>query len=364
MLLALAAGALLAACGDAGEQPAPLTATLSFQPSPTVIAAAPTQTPDPAGPTLTPSPTLPPTVTPLDTAGPPPASATPSATPTLGPYEHVIKAGEFCLGIAAQYGHTSPDVKAAIEALNGIANCAILPGPGTVILIPRPTATATPEGLDLTQTAVATAAPPMVTLAVQSSFSVQSYAVQQDDTLSSIALRFDSTLRQLCELNPAPGGIDCGHCRWESPHCCCPGGVSLSVGQQVNVPAPTPTPTFTSTFTGSETPTYTPTFRAPQEVFPAHMATVSGPVRLSWVSVGPLAADQFYLVTLRDETGGAVFNAETRQLSVAVPRDYLPADGPRSFVWQVSVVRQGADGLLYPVGPAMPERQFTWRGWE
>lgn len=315
-------------------------------------------------PQIAPSLTLPPTVTPTQSPPPPPPTGTPTATGTPGAIEYVIQAGDTCLGIAMNFGHIHPQVKDAIEALNGIPDCAILPGPGSTILIPRPTFTPTQVGGDLTQTAVATSAPPNLTIPAGPSFSVQAYSVQDGDTLSSIAIEADSSLRQLCELNPLPDGLNCSGCTWESAHCCCPNPPVLSVGQQINVPAPTPTPTFTPTFTGSETPTPTPTYRAPQAVYPPGGATVAGEVRLAWLSVGILKDGEQFLVALRDETTGAVFNGTTRQLSLAVPAEYLPSDGQaHTFAWQVSVVITGADGLLYPVGGVLPEQRFTWSGW-
>lgn len=362
---AIAASALLLAACDGRDTPAAPSATpeVPAGPAATLVLAAPTQTP--GGPTVTPSPTVPPTVTPTNSPPPPPPSATPTATETPGPYEHVIQSGDTCLGIAYQYGHIHPDVKRAIEQLNGIADCAILPGPGTTILIPRPTATPTEIGADLTQTAIATSAPPGLTLAATPAFAVKPYIVQAGDTLSSIAIMHDSSLRQICELNPLPGGIDCRACTWESPNCCCTRPVVLSEGQQINVPAPTPTPTFTPTFTGSETPTPTPTYRAPQPVSPPDGAQVTGSVRLTWLSVGVLQPGETYLITVRDETTGASYAGSTRQLSLDLPTSYLPNDGqPHEFAWQVSVVRLGDDGLYYPLGQVLPERRFTWLGWQ
>jgi LysM repeat protein len=353
---------LAAACANGGDRSSGLPSPVSPPAvSATVIASAPTQTS--GAPTLAASPTIPPTVTAMDSPPPPPSTATVTPTETPGPYEHVIQAGDTCLGIAYEYGHMSPDVKRAIEKLNGIADCSILPGPGNTILIPRPTPTATPIGADLTQTAVATSMPPQVTLDVRPSFAIQTYAVQAGDTLSSIAILSDSSLQQICELNPLPNGIDCGGCKWESPNCCCPDPPVLSAGQQLNVPAPTPTPTVTPTLTGSETPTSTPTHSAPQLIFPADESTVSGPVRLTWLSVGVLGDDEYYLVALRDETTGATFNADTRQLSLDIPAAYLLADGQaHTFTWQVSVARLGPDGLFYPLGSALPAQRFVWTG--
>jgi len=367
-LFAAGLGALVlvvSACGDDSSPPDNPSPTAPVTASPTVIAAAPTLTP--GGPTRTPFPTVPPTITPTDTAPAPPPTDPPPPTETPGPFEHVIQPGDDCIGIAYQYGHRvfNQGVLDIMARLNNLASCNMLPGPGTTILVPRPTFTPTPAGMDMTQTIVATSAPPMITLDAPASIAVQSYVVRDGDTLSSIAIMNDSSLRQLCELNPLPEGIDCGGCRWESAHCCCPSPPLLSVGQSINVPAPTPTPTLTPTFTGSETPTLTPTHRAPEAVFPVDGATVAGPVRLAWLTAGKLADEETYLVTLRDDTAGEVFSTTTRRLSVDVPQDFLPLDGEaRTFTWQVTVGRVGEDGLFYPTGGTMPERHFIWRGWE
>ena len=360
----------IAVAGCGAEQSAQPTNSPSPPPpppkSPVSLAALSAVTQTPVAQVPTPTRTLPPTITPTGSATPGLPTATPSATPTPGPYEYIMKAGDDCISVLYQHGFSDLDAIEVLLRLNNLTDCRQLPGPGNRILIPRPTATATPEGYDVTLTAVATAAPPMITLEVSGpSYSIQSYTVRQDDTLSSIAIAVDSTLRQLCELNVGPDGIDCRGCQWESAHCCCPIPPVLSVGQQINIPAPTPTPTFTPTFTGSETPTPTPTHMAPQMVYPPAGATVSGPVRLRWVTVGPLAEGEVYLVSVRDETTGQTFSDVTRQLSFDLPASALPADGtPREFVWQVSVVRQGEGGLLYPAGAVRPEQAFTWQGWD
>lgn len=310
-----------------------------------------------------PSPSLPPTITPSATPPEPPASPTVTFTPTPGPVDYVVQAGDSCWGIAYNFGHIDPSAVDAIDAENGAGTCASL-REGQTIRVPRPTGTPTPVGADLTQTAVASAAPPQVTLAMGPSFALQPYVVEAGDTLSSIAIIHDSSLQQICEINPLPDGIDCGMCNFTEPNCCCSSAVPLSAGQQINVPAPTPTPTVTLTFTGSETPTMTPTHRAPQPTFPQAGQTVSGPLRLTWVTAGVLAADEHYLVTLLKPGTGLTFNGVTRQLSLDVPPEYLPNDGQaHDYVWQVSVVRWGDDGLFYPVGGVVPEQPFTWAGW-
>jgi hypothetical protein len=295
----------------------------------------------------------------VNTPLPEQATATITPTPTAGPYEYVVQANDNCYNIAARHGHNSPAAVGAIEDLNHI-DCGSLQA-GQTILVPRPTATATPQGADMTQTAVATSIPPMMTLSTGPQFSLQAYTVQEGQALSEIAILNDSSLQQLCALNTGPDGIDCSACQWESPHCCCTSPILLRAGQQINVPAPTPTPTMTPTLTGSETPTLTPTHRAPQALYPVNGSTISGLVRLTWISVGPLAGDEYYLVTVRDQTAEIAFTDTTRQLSLEIPRDYLPTDGQaHTYSWQVSVARLGSDGYFYPVGSVVPEQSFTW----
>ncbi len=359
---------LLVACGEKKDTPdnptpapSPSPTDAAPTPLPTIeIVAVPTQTP--GGPTVTPSRTVPPTITPTVSPTDSPPTETPTATGTPGPYEHVVQAGEECIPIAMEYGHVDLGVIAEIERLNGIS-CRALPL-GETILVPRPTATATPPGLDMTQTVVATSAPPMVTMAAGPSYSLQPYVVQDGDTLASIAIMADSSMRQICEINPLPNGINCSGCTFEQPNCCCPNPPVLSIGQTINIPAPPPTPTYTPTFTGSEPPTATPTHPAPRVVFPPDGATVAGQVRLAWLTSGVLAADEYYMVLVIDETTGQQFSTTTRQLSYDIPLDYLPDNGQAlTFAWQVTVGWIGEDGLFYPSGAATPQQRFTWLGW-
>lgn len=329
-----------------------------------LLAAADVPLDDAAGRAIqvTPSPSVPPTVTPTSSPTAPAATEAPLPTETPGPEEYVVQAGDTCYDIAYKYRHVDPDVIRVIEQLNGIS-CSAL-SVGITLLVPLPTATATPVGLDLTQTAIATSAPPMLTLDA-AEYSLETYIVREGDTLTSLALLNDTSLRQLCELNPLPNGIDCGGCTWESANCCCTRRPLLRIGQQINVPAPPPTATYTPTFTGSETPTSTPTHVPPQPVYPPAGGVVTGPVRLAWLSAGVLGEREFYLVTQRDDVTGQVFTASTRQLSIDVPTAYLPNDGQaHMFSWQVSVAYLGEDGFFYPTSNVVPIQQYSWNGWE
>jgi len=353
---------VLAACGEESRSDPEVESVPGSPTAPaaTVIAAAPTLTP--RGPTLTPSPTLPRLLTATPTMPPPPATPTDRPTETPMWREHVVRPGESCFEIAADYGHRDPASVMAIQELNGI-RCETLQQ-GATIKVPLPTPTATEIGLDLTQTAVATNAPPQMLIEVSGPVSVQQYVVVAGDTLLSVADKNNSSMRQICELNPPPEGLNCSSCQWTGPNCCCSPAPLVVVGQRLNVPAPSPTPTASPTFTGSETPTLTPTYRAPEPVLPRAGDTVRGQVRLAWISVGALQEGEQYYVRVTDRTLGTSVELVTRQLSLDVPAVMLPNDGQaHTFSWDVQVVRL-VDGAHYlPISQVVSGREFVWEGW-
>jgi hypothetical protein len=169
-------------------------------------------------------------------------------------------------------------------------------------------------------------------------------------------------VRQVCEFNPLPDGLDCRGCDFsQSDVGSCPNPPVLSVGQVLNVPAPTATPSPTSPPTGDETVTPTPTHRAPELVYPSGGVTMRGRVRLQWVSVGLLGPDEFYVVTLTDQSTGTLFNEATRDTFLQVPPEYVPTDGTtHGITWSVSVEQRLPDGLFSPVGGRSIEAQFMW----
>jgi hypothetical protein len=121
--------------------------------TPTVQAVPATNTPDvtltaTSAPTLTLD--LPQVESPTPTETPAPPTITPTATDTPGPYEHTIETGQTLGYIVQQYGYTDLSIGpgsiiAEVVAMNdNIPSADILPGAGSVILIPRQTATPTP----------------------------------------------------------------------------------------------------------------------------------------------------------------------------------------------------------------------------
>lgn len=138
-------------------------------------------------------------------------------------------------------------------------------------------------------------------------------------------------------------------------------------------------PVFTPTATPQPTPQPTPSptpsafaYPAPALLAPADGQVFQGAdevIVLSWVSVGILTEDEWYVVRLRYEAPGAVQPPDvwTKTTSWRAPADlYPPADvEPRLLHWNVIVMRQtgtGPDGTPQgvDVSPVSATRGFYW----
>ncbi|PJF28192.1 MAG: hypothetical protein CUN53_01260 [Phototrophicales bacterium] len=176
---------------------------------PTATPVPPTATPIP--PTATPTNTQTPTLTPSDTPIPPTATPTftPSPSPTLNrtlfPVQiiYTVRAGDFVARIAQQFNSS---VEAIIIANQLNENGLIFVGQQLIIpLAQLPTATLTPSiaptGVTATP-AVVTVTPPTGTLRppVTSGPTIL-YIVQPGDSLSSIAVRFGTTVQAIAQAN-------------------------------------------------------------------------------------------------------------------------------------------------------------------
>jgi len=336
------------AAGCNFSPPSELPVVQEASPSPTATLIVPSATATAALPAVT-------AIIPADTPTPVPPSMTPTITDTPGPFEHVIQPGDQLLAIVQQYGHFDPAVLDVIVQMNAnITDPDRLPPPGSVILIPRPTPSATPAGGELTATVVAqhppTATPEILTMM---------HTVEEGQTIIGIALQYNTTMLILRLLNPdldwrgcdfsvASGGQDCNP--------------PLSIGQELVVPAPTPTPTLSPTPSGSETPTPTPTFGPVRLLSPTPGSiVVGGPLTLRWVSAGVLRGDELYQVTVADHTTGRIYTQFTRDNILTLPADLQPADSsPHDMTWQVVVVRVRDDNRAQIVGALGEERPFQW----
>ncbi|MGQ9909086.1 MAG: hypothetical protein ACUVS2_09660 [Candidatus Flexifilum sp.] len=350
-------GVMLAACTTAPVGPTP---TL---PSPTDAATMPAEVVNVPSPTVTlpaVTPTIPPrleTPSPTFTAGPPTETYTPSPTP--GPYEYIIQPGDTLLYILQlpPFNYTDPGVISEVLRLNPqITSADRLPGPGSVILIPRQTPTETPPGFELTA-AIATPVP----VYDPASGPINQVTVREGETILGLAASNETTLVILATLNPQLSFFNCNFSNPSGgPDC----NVPLQVGELVNVPALTPTPTLTPTFSGSETPTPTPTFAPPILIFPPAGASASARTfQLQWLSAGVLRPEQVYIVQIEDTVTGAAYLGVTRATSYELPEDLIPSDGqPHLMRWRVSVGAATADPGVYRFdGPEGNWREFIWQ---
>jgi hypothetical protein len=287
------------------------------------------------------------------TPGPPTATFTPTDTP--GPIEHTVQADDTLYYIIQLYGYTDISVIDQIVAMNpNIPSADRLPGPGAVILIPRPTATATPEGFEPSPV------PPGVTV-VPVEAQLMDYTIKDGETILGVAMQNNVTLAQLDQLNPELQFFNCDFSNPSGgPDC----NVPLSVGQIVKVPAPTPTPTLSPTPSGSETPTPTPTYVPPMLIFPPEGATAQGgSIQLQWVSVGILPPGYYYGVEVNDAEGNPVKFSITRETSFTLGSELAPAAGTtRELQWRVRVGTVTEDSIFHPSGAESTWRALHWRG--
>jgi len=268
----------------------------------------------------------------------------------------------------------------------------VLRGTGRVA---EPTQTPTPL-FTLTPTQTATPPPPTITWTPLPSPTPFDYTVQQSDTCSAIAVRFEISILSLVLTNNLPA--DCG---------------TLFVGQKLKIPQPTPTasplPTSTlkpdeateaacektnylvqenDTLSGianrygvpiiavreynglpsdvvysgmslviplckraptpgpSPTATPPPPYSAPNLLLPADGSVFTKDnttLSLQWASVGTLRENEAYVVNIENLTEGegkkkTYYVKDTKQ---QIPVDILPKDNmPHIFRWTVGTVRQ------------------------
>ena len=291
------------------------------------------------------------TETPLPTA-----SETASATP--GPWEYTIETGD-TLGFIIQkppFNYRTLDVIQEIVRINpNILSADSLPGPGAVILIPRPTATPIPVGAELTQEFAATIGTSQI--GVPDWTIIGPHTIRDGETVVGIVEEYAGlTLEIFARLNPDVNFIGCNfEAQGGGPNC----NPLIREGQDVNVILPTPTLTTTPTPSDDEPPTPTPPAAAPQLVSPTEGSIAAGSVGLHWVSVGFLSEEAVYLVQVMNQTTGENRAFVTRSASVRLPADFQPPAGEvHEFTWFVSVAVQDAGGAYTPHRPAQRSQRI------
>jgi LysM repeat protein/ribosomal protein L40E len=280
---------------------------------------------------LTPSVTV--TITPIPTETALPTSI-PTETP-LPPFDYTVREGDNCGIIAANFGISTQ----SIIILNQLSSQCFV-SVGQVLKIPYPTPTPAPPPTSIPNEATQTA---------QACEKVP-YTVQENDTLSSIALNYNVPQDAIKFYN----GLSTDN---------------VFLGQTILIPlcerAATPGPTPTATLP--------PPYQAPALLLPADGAAFSlanDVVSLQWASIGTLRENERYQVTIEDITSGqgrrlTEYVTDTKFI---VPTSFRPNDDMAHVIrWWVTTVRQnGVDEQGQPVydsaGAISDKRVFTWVG--
>jgi hypothetical protein len=192
------------------------------------------------------------------------------------------------------------------------------------------------------------------------------YVVRQNDSAITIAVKFNTTIKVLFDLNPeiASSFSQCDYGQPAGGEGCT---VALSVGQRMRVPVPFPTPTLSATPNGSETPTptATATFNVPYLIGPGNnMLFDSGdfPV-LRWSASDRLGPDQVYLITLHDKTIDKTYRIPTTGLSYALTAEYQPTGNTRhEYEWRVGIALSKAGVIPEATEFNTETRTFVWQG--
>jgi LysM repeat protein len=353
------------------EQPINPLPQATETPSPTATTA---NTPTP-GVTLSPTPipsvvvaqaeTSTPTELPI--SGPPELpTSVPSSTPSV--IEYTIQSGDTLTSIVLSepFNYTTTTIFTTIIRINdNMFSADVLPPVGEVIRIPLPSPT--PTGAPATRNpgtnnggGESNGPTTRDTVNLPDNVVIGQHTVEEGETALSIVRRFNMTLGQLSQVN---NEIQFPGCNFElsfgGPNC----APIIGEGQLINVLLPLPTATLTPTPSGNETATPTPTYRAPIVVSPPEGATASGMVNLSWVSVGRLLADEYYLVTVRNMDAGSIWNGATRNTTILLPNDLIPpAEERHQIEWEVTVARRSIEGNFAPIGAIGQVNRFVWNG--
>ncbi len=361
LCLLLLAAPLVAGCNISAPDAA---STPTFEVE-AIATEAPEPSPTPATATATPTSETLQIALPEPTATRAPATPAPTPSATSPFFEYLVQEGEtlFYILQLPRHGYAyEPDVAATVVALNDNIRDADSVIGGITILIPRPTATATPAGARATQALLATIGLDDSSGAVlDSGASVGCHKVIAGDSMVAIAHEYNTTLEILSDLNR--GEVDWYGCNFKEPA----GGPdcrpTLNIGQCVRVPQPTPLPTKMPTPSGDETATPTATKLAPRLLHPADGSVIApGPLTLHWLGVTGLHPEEEYLLELIDQTGARAFRQVTRANAYTVPAAFMPSDGqPRILQWQVTVARKNDRGEYFYVGAPGAVNTFEWR---
>jgi LysM repeat protein len=285
------------------------------------------------------SPTPVPTETETPTDSPTPTDTslpTVQATFTVqAPFTYTVAGSDTCSGIAYQFGVSIN----SIIILNDLAATCPL-SVGEKLKIPYPTATPPALPTETLQAVDATKA----------ACNKVVITVQQNDTLSSIALNYAVPMQAIKDFN----GLSTDNVF---------NGSTLIIPLCMRAATPGPTPT----------PTIPPPYPAPNLLLPSDGAAFTladDVVTLQWASIGTLRPNEEYQVTIEDVTvdqGRRIVDYVT-DTKYIVPTTFRPNDNIAHVMrwWVVPVRDDGTDSQGQPIwdtaGAQSDERVFTWVG--
>lgn len=285
----------------------------------------------------------------------------PSPSPSPAFFEYEVQADDTLMGIIQVFGYGYQlEVAQEVVRLNDSVFSIDFVPVGQTIRIPRPTATATPAGAEATVELLATIGIDSAT-GLQTNSSLGCHTVVANDTMVSIAERYNTTLEILSDLNSDLNWSGCNFTLLAGGEDCVP---ILNIGACIQVPQPTPLPTRFPTPTGLETPTPTATKHAPRLLYPLEGERInSRELVLQWVGASGLSEDDVYLVELRNQTNASDHRQRARANSYRVPVAFAPHDNEiHNLQWRVSVARQNEAGVYFFVGEQGSWRRFDWSG--
>jgi LysM repeat protein len=274
--------------------------------------------------------TLAPSITP--TPATPTATSTPEPSPT--PFVYTVKLGDNCGLIAYSF---KVSVQSIVLLNNLPADCSTI-YVNQKLNIPQPTPTATPPATSTLSPAEST----------EAACQKLDYTVQENDTLSAIALNYAVPADAIREYNGLVNDVVRFGQLLVIPLC-----------KRDATPGPSPTPTLPAPYPAVS-------LLLPADGAPFNMT--SNIVTLQWSSIATLRQNEAYAITVEDVTEGQ----NRREVSYVtdtkfiVPDTFLPNDGtPHVIRWWVLTVRQiGTDNdgnpIWDPAGAVSATRVFSW----
>ena len=273
------------------------------------------------------------TVTLMPTPVPPSTSAPVQMQSQVIQQTHVVQPGETLLAIANQYQVTVEEIQAA----NNLKNELIRDGDRLVIPKTIQVPVNSNPGSGVTSGEL-------------------SYTVLDNDTISTIAGKFGSTIDEILALNNLaqndiirPGDV-----------------LKIPIRQ---APSEVFNPSVAVTNTSGTTAIAQPgegVHPAPNLTGPANNSTIpiTETVLLRWVSVDLLAANEWYVVQIIPVAGSAkVLNTVwTKSNSHRIDPSLAPAAGDSAtYKWQITIVRVNSGNQLQAASPPSETRQFIWQ---